>query len=133
MLSTLKSGKVVRSLEGIPSEGPTVFVGYHMLLGWDLGHLVSRLLTDRNIHLRGIAHPFMFERNAEVILPDSSMFDGARLMGAVPVSAASFYKLLSRKSTVLLYPGGAREAIHKKVIKVFEWNFPLLFNVIFFN
>ncbi|ONK72064.1 uncharacterized protein A4U43_C04F15320 [Asparagus officinalis] len=114
MLSTLKNGKVVKGLEGVPSEGPTVFVGYHMLLGLDLGHLVSRLLTDKNIHLRGIAHPFMFERDSEVIMLDPSSFDGMRLVGAVPVSPANFYKLLSRKSTVLLYPGGAREAIHKK-------------------
>ena len=118
MLSTLKNGKVVRGLEGIPSEGPAVFVGYHMLMGWELGHLVSRLFTDKNIHLRGIAHPIVFERDSERIMPDSSAFDGVRLMGAVPVSAASFYKLLSRKEAVLLYPGGAREAMHKKVVQV---------------
>lgn len=114
MLSTLKNGKVVRGLEGIPAEVPAVFVGNHMLLGWELGHLISRLFVDKNIHLRGIAHPFMFERASEMIVPDPSLFDGTRLMGGVPVSASNFYKLLSRKSAVLLYPGGAREAIHKK-------------------
>lgn len=116
MLSTLENGQIVKGLEGIPSELPAVFVGYHMLLGWELGHLVSRLFIDKDIHLRGIAHPSMFEREFEVIVPDSSMFDGSRLMGAVPVSAANFYKLLSKKSAVLLYPGGAREALHRKVI-----------------
>ena len=117
MLSTL-NGKVVKGLEGIPSEGPAVFVGYHMLMGWDLGHLFSRLFTEKNIHLRGIAHPIVFERDSERIMPDSSVFDGIRLMGAVPVSAANFFKLLSRKEAVLLYPGGIREAIHKKVVQV---------------
>ncbi|KAJ6829546.1 acyltransferase-like protein, chloroplastic isoform X2 [Iris pallida] len=53
MFSTLKDGKIVKGLEGIPTEGPAVFVGYHMLMGWELGHLVSRLFTERNIHLRG--------------------------------------------------------------------------------
>ncbi|PQP94442.1 hypothetical protein Pyn_35350 [Prunus yedoensis var. nudiflora] len=36
MLSTLADGKIVRSLAGIPSEGPVLFVGYHMLLGFEL-------------------------------------------------------------------------------------------------
>ncbi|KAK9272198.1 hypothetical protein L1049_002569 [Liquidambar formosana] len=36
-------------------------------------------------------------------------------MGAVPVSGTNFYKLLSLKSHVLLYPGGVREASHRKV------------------
>ncbi|KAJ6844759.1 acyltransferase-like protein, chloroplastic isoform X1 [Iris pallida] len=114
MFSTLKDGKIVKGLEGIPTEGPAVFVGYHMLMGWELGHLVSRLFTERNIHLRGIAHPFMFDRDIELIMPDSSSFDGIRLMGAVPTSPANFYKLLLRKSSVLLYPGGTREALHRK-------------------
>ncbi|KAJ6852033.1 neutral/alkaline invertase 1, mitochondrial-like [Iris pallida] len=88
-----------------------------ILLGSSLlGHLVSRLFTERNIHLRGIAHPFMFDRDIELIMPDSSSFDGIRLMGAVPTSPANFYKLLLRKSSVLLYCGGTREALHRKVI-----------------
>ncbi|KAJ6802082.1 acyltransferase-like protein, chloroplastic isoform X2 [Iris pallida] len=33
MFSTLKDGKIVKGLEGIPTEGPNVFVGYHMLMG----------------------------------------------------------------------------------------------------
>ncbi|KAL9812727.1 putative alpha/beta hydrolase-1 [Arabidopsis thaliana] len=35
-LSTLKNGAVVRSLAGIPSEGPVLYVGNHMLLGMEL-------------------------------------------------------------------------------------------------
>lgn len=115
MLSTLEDGKVVKGLAGLPLEGPAVLVGYHMLLGLELGPLVTRLFHERKIHLRGIAHPFMFDRASELLMLDSSSFDGYRLLGAVPVSAANFYKLLSRKSFVLLYPGGAREALHKKV------------------
>ncbi|KAK1294129.1 Acyltransferase-like protein [Acorus calamus] len=91
MLSTLENGQIVRGLSGIPCEGPAVFVGYHMLLGWELAPMVS-----------------------EELMPDSSSFDNARIMGAVPVSATNLYKLLSRKSFVLLYPGGAREALHRK-------------------
>uniref|UniRef100_A0A1D1Z7I1 Acyltransferase-like protein At1g54570, chloroplastic n=1 Tax=Anthurium amnicola TaxID=1678845 RepID=A0A1D1Z7I1_9ARAE len=114
MLSTLSDGKIVRHLSGVPSEGPAILVGYHMLMGWELGPLVSTFMAERGILLRGVAHPFMFDRSSELLMPDSSSFDSMRLMGAVPVSAVNFYKLLSRRSFVLLYPGGAREALHRK-------------------
>ncbi|KAK3039122.1 hypothetical protein RJ639_028868 [Escallonia herrerae] len=114
MLSTLGNGKIVRGFAGIPSEGPVLFVGYHMLLGLELGPLVCRFWDEGNIHLRGIAHPMMFFRLREGKMPDLSTFDAQRIMGAVPVSANNFYRLLSLKSHVLLYPGGVREALHRK-------------------
>ncbi|PPS00136.1 hypothetical protein GOBAR_AA20511 [Gossypium barbadense] len=46
--------------------------------------------------------------------PELSDFDILRVMGAVPVSSANFYKLMSSKSHALLYPGGIREALHRK-------------------
>lgn len=116
MLSTLQNGKIVKGLSGIPSEGPAVLVGYHMLLGLELGPLFIRFFTEKKIHLRGIAHPFLFNRASERLMPDSASFDSYRLLGAVPVSATNFYKLLSINSFVLLYPGGAREALHRKVL-----------------
>ena len=115
MLSTLENGEIVRSLEGIPSEGPVVFVGYHMMLGFELGPLVTSILAKRNILVRGIAHPMMFKKLKEGKMPSLSNFDSYRLMGAVPVSATNFFRLVSSKSHVLLYPGGVREALHRKV------------------
>ncbi|XP_028083558.1 acyltransferase-like protein At1g54570, chloroplastic [Camellia sinensis] len=41
-------------------------------------------------------------------------FDAFRMMDAVPVSTTNFYKLFASKSHVLLYPGGMREALHRK-------------------
>ncbi|CAK9175157.1 unnamed protein product [Ilex paraguariensis] len=114
MLSTLENEKIVRGLAGIPSEGPVLFVGYHMLLGFELAPLVSRFWIERNILLRGIAHPMVFTKLREGRLPELSTFDTFRTMGAVPVSATNFYRLLSLKSHVLLYPGGMREALHRK-------------------
>ncbi|XVE67641.1 hypothetical protein DITRI_Ditri09bG0004400 [Diplodiscus trichospermus] len=114
MLSTLEDGKVVRDLAGIPSEGPVLYVGYHMLLGFELAPMGIRFLTERNIILRGIAHPMMFIRLREGKMPNLAEFDTYRLMGAVPVSGPNFYKLLSSKSHALLYPGGVREALHRK-------------------
>ncbi|KAL7257181.1 hypothetical protein ACSBR1_010998 [Camellia fascicularis] len=114
MLSTLENGKIVKGLAGIPSEGPVLFVGYHMLLALEVIHLISSLWSERNILVRGIAHPMLFMRLKDGKLPDVSTFDLLRIMGAVPVSATNFYGLLSSKSHVLLYPGGMREALHQK-------------------
>ncbi|XP_057982607.1 phytyl ester synthase 2, chloroplastic-like isoform X1 [Malania oleifera] len=114
MLSTVDDGKIVKGLAGIPSEGPVLFVGYHMLLGWEIYPLVSRFFLEKNTILRGIAHPMTFVKLRDGRLPDLSTFDIFRFMGAVPVSAVNFYKLLSSKSYVLLYPGGMREALHRK-------------------
>ncbi|XP_010502628.1 PREDICTED: acyltransferase-like protein At3g26840, chloroplastic isoform X2 [Camelina sativa] len=113
MLSTLKDGTIVRSLEGLPSEGPVLYVGYHMLLGFDLIPMVTQLMKERNIHLRGLAHP-MFFLNLQDSLVDMKMFDKYKMMGGVPVSNFSIYKLLREKAHVLLYPGGVREAFHRK-------------------
>ncbi|OMO99360.1 Diacylglycerol acyltransferase, partial [Corchorus olitorius] len=116
MLSTMEDGKVVRGLAGIPSNGPVLFVGYHMLLGIETIPLVAQFLIERDIGVRGIAHPALFERIKDRTFPEPepSDFDVLRIMGGVPVSPGNFYKLMSSKSHVLLYPGGAREACHRK-------------------
>lgn len=115
MLSTLEDGTIVKGLAGIPSEGPVLFVGYHMLLGLEKIPLVSRIFLERNILLRGVAHPMMFMRSKNGRLPDLSSFDKFRVMGAAPVAPTNLFKLFSSKSHVLLYPGGMREALHRKV------------------
>ncbi|CAN6167598.1 unnamed protein product [Urochloa humidicola] len=114
LLSTLPDGKIVRGLAGLPREGPAILVGYHMLLGLELGAMVTGVLRSTGVHIRGLAHPFMFDKNSEKLMPDSAYFDLHRIMGAVPVTGPNFYKLLADKEFVLLYPGGAREALHRK-------------------
>ncbi|CAL0323304.1 unnamed protein product [Lupinus luteus] len=104
----------VKGLAGVPSEGPVLFVGYHMMLGLDLAPLVSGIFMERNILVRGLGHPSLFSRKEMGIVPDLSIFDGVKLMGAVPVGPSGFFKLLSSKSHILLYPGGIREAFHRK-------------------
>lgn len=115
MLSTLANGKIVRGLAGIPSEGPVLFVGYHNLLGLDVLTLIPEFMIESNILLRGLAHPMMYFKSKEGGLGDLSPYDVMRIMGAVPVSGINLYKLMSSKSHVLLYPGGVREALHRKV------------------
>ncbi|XP_013644710.2 phytyl ester synthase 2, chloroplastic isoform X1 [Brassica napus] len=115
MLSTLENGKIVRSLEGLPTEGPVLYVGYHMVLGFELPPMIAQLMKERNIHLRGLTHPIIFMNKSIVHdIIDPQTFDKYKITGGVPVSHANIYKLLSSKSHVLLYPGGVREALHRK-------------------
>ncbi|KAK2415221.1 Esterase/lipase/thioesterase family protein [Trifolium repens] len=114
MLSTLEDGKIVRGPAGIPSEGPVLLVGNHMLLGLDIIPLFSHFYRKRDILVRGMAHPVLFRRQKSGRLPEISSFDSLRYMGAVPVAASNLFKLLSSKSHVLLFPGGVREAFHRK-------------------
>lgn len=116
MLSTLEDGKIVRSLSGIPSEGPVLFVGCHNMLGLEVAQMIRRFLIERNFIIRGVAHPMLFKKlKKDGTMPDLATYDVTRVLGAVPVSASNLYKLFSMKSHVLLYPGGAREALHRKV------------------
>ncbi|KAF3435296.1 hypothetical protein FNV43_RR22383 [Rhamnella rubrinervis] len=115
-ISTLENGEIVRGLAGIPSEGPVLLVGYHMLMGLEKIPVVGQILLERNILVRGIAHPLMYMRFTKGRLSASEFpnFDTIRLMGGVPVSGKNLFKLFSSKSHILLYPGGMREALHRK-------------------
>uniref|UniRef100_A0A7N0UA87 AB hydrolase-1 domain-containing protein n=1 Tax=Kalanchoe fedtschenkoi TaxID=63787 RepID=A0A7N0UA87_KALFE len=112
MFSTLEDGRIVRGLAGVPDEGPVLFVGYHMLLGLEMFSLVEHFLKERKIMVRGLAHPHLFSRQFES--SESEMIDILKIFGAVPVTAANMFRLFSTKSHILLYPGGAREALHLK-------------------
>ncbi|KAI3768819.1 hypothetical protein L2E82_19654 [Cichorium intybus] len=116
MLSTLENGKIVRSFSGIPSEGPVLFVGYHNMLALDVAPMILGFIREQNIFVRGAAHPLFFKklRREGGKMPDPAIYDVVRVLGAVPVSASNLYKLFSIKSHVLLYPGGVREALHRK-------------------
>ncbi|KAK7397268.1 hypothetical protein VNO78_18435 [Psophocarpus tetragonolobus] len=112
--STLEDGKIVKGLSGVPDEGPVLYIGYHMLLGLELISLTDGFLSQKGIALRGIAHPDLFMPKVESMSSEFSMFDWVKIFGGVPVSASNLFRLLSTKSHVLLYPGGAREALHYK-------------------
>ncbi|CAM6081805.1 unnamed protein product [Calypogeia fissa] len=112
--STGADGKVVEGLSRLPSKGPLLFVGNHSLYAMDLKTMISTLLKDRKMVLRGLAHPIAFVK--ELIEENPKIFEGdtGRLYGAVPVSGRNFYKMLARGENVVLYPGGSREALHRK-------------------
>lgn len=114
MWSTMEDGKIVRGLSGVPNEGPVLLVGYHMLMGLELIPLIEQFLLEKKILVRGIAHPTLFSQLVESEDKNFSFFDTVRLYGGLPVSASNLFKLFATKSHVLLYPGGAREALHRK-------------------
>ncbi|KAK4490790.1 hypothetical protein RD792_001503 [Penstemon davidsonii] len=112
--STLPDGKIVRGLKGVPDQGPVLLVGYHMLFGTELSAILEEFLKEKNVMVHGITHPQMFTKKTESPLQEISSFDFFKVFGAVPATASNFSKLLSSKSYVLLYPGGVREALHRK-------------------
>ncbi|KAF5740554.1 exostosin family protein [Tripterygium wilfordii] len=113
-LSTLKDGKIVKGLAGVPIEGPVMLVGYHNLMGLELFSLIEEFLREKKIMVRGVAHPVLFSEKVESSSSEFFAPDWIALMGAVPVAPNNLFKLLSTKSHVLLYPGGVREALHHK-------------------
>lgn len=114
-LSTLVNGTIERTLGGIPLKGPVLYVGNHIFLDLELRPAAIHFLKKRNIIFCGLAHPLMFAKKIGSKLPDMQMFLTVRIIGAVPVSNMNFYKLLRSKAHVVLYPGGVREALHRKV------------------
>lgn len=111
--SKKEDGTVIRGLSGVPEDGPILLVGYHMLMGLELSVLISEFLKRKQL-IRGVAHPLLFARGLEEGLTEPGFIDDVRVFGAVPASKKSFYKILSRRESALLYPGGAREALHRK-------------------
>ncbi|KAH6804371.1 Esterase/lipase/thioesterase family protein [Perilla frutescens var. frutescens] len=114
LMSTLADGEIVRGLRGVPDEGPVLLVGYHMLLGLEIAAIVEEFLREKNVLVHGLAHPWVFGNDMEEILHETSGFDFFKIFGAIPVSATNICRLLSSKSFGLLYPGGVREALHRK-------------------
>ncbi len=128
-----KSGKRRRGLSHVPATTkPLLIVGNHQLFGQDLGMIISELLEERGIIARGLAHPIAlggftgpdtgandpkvreqkrrweFDENSQ---SPSALFS---MFGAVKVSPRNFYRLLQTNQTVLLFPGGTKEALHGK-------------------
>ncbi|KAL4320001.1 hypothetical protein GQ457_18G007620 [Hibiscus cannabinus] len=114
MFSTMEDGEIVEGLAGVPDEGPVLLVGYHMLLGMEVSCLAEAFLREKKIMIRGMTHPELFVGNFEKLSTEFNFSDWLKVMGAMPVSPKSLFKALSANSHVLLYPGGAREALHCK-------------------
>ena len=162
-----RDGQVINGLDAVPTwrgtgNRPVLLVGNHQTFAPDLGFLVDEFLKQKNVCVRGLAHPvvsrdngngtgamqtedddeeenplekqlreatkntpfaqFMPEskeekrRQRRAGVPNGGPFGGGNFsdFGAVPVSGKNFYKLLKANETVLLFPGGVREAFKRK-------------------
>ncbi|KAM3239687.1 hypothetical protein ACQJBY_053405 [Aegilops geniculata] len=114
MLSTTQNGKIVHGLAGVPDKGPVLFVGYHQLLAMEWAALIEGFLREKKTVIRTGAHQVFFAGNYETLRQEFSLFDFVSMYGAVPVGPINAYKLFERNEFVLLYPGGVREALHRK-------------------
>ncbi|XVE89817.1 hypothetical protein DITRI_Ditri20bG0024800 [Diplodiscus trichospermus] len=114
IFSTMDDGKIVEGLAGVPDVGPVLLVGNHMLMALELSCLIEAFLREKKIMVRGIAHPELFWEKLQSSSNEFSFNDWVKVMGALPVTANHLFKGLSTKSHVLLYPGGAHEALHYK-------------------
>lgn len=132
--STNQAGKRRRGLSHVPStKTPLLIVGNHQLYGQDLGLVYSELLEERGIIARGLAHPASmnnldggggwFGSDEPKVRKQKRRWDFSdnpldpdlfKMFGAVEVSPRNFYRLLQTQQTVLLFPGGVKEALHSK-------------------
>ena len=122
-------------------DRPVLLVGNHQTMAPDLGFLIEAFIREKGVIPRGLAHPviagggggrgtgaaaersggggngdgFLFETGDDAA---AEGFGGGiapfTSFGAVPVSGANFYRLLAANETVLLFPGGVREAFKRK-------------------
>lgn len=138
-LSTTDAGVVVDGLGALPRPEPgrpLLFVGNHQTFATDLGLLIEGPLVERNVLLRGLAHPFVFqtgrrrggqgggEGGAGPRGPFGESFGGGgagpggqgffEQFGALPVSGKNLYRLLAAGEAALLFPGGVREAYKRR-------------------
>lgn len=110
-----ETGRIRKGLPNLPKKGtPLLFVSNHTLIGFDLGLVVEEFLEKRDVLLRGLAHPLLSVEPEGV--EESSPTEVFKLFGTVPVSGNNLYRLLQRGEAALLYPGGVREALKRKVI-----------------
>lgn len=120
---------VVEGLEGVPQARPLLIVGNHTLLALDMNFLVYQLLKERDILVRGLAHPAVMSESVNYVKRSGNsnrnfgpmgeilvqIFNPRNMhklyttFGGVKTSAKNMHQLLSLGERVLLYPGGAVE------------------------
>jgi 1-acyl-sn-glycerol-3-phosphate acyltransferase len=108
------------------STRPVLFVGNHTRLGLiDLPFLIDQVWKSRGVFVRGLAHPIIFAMQQRGQSQWESAGDRQRTrardfatnlaaLGAVSVSPRTVYSLLRNGDSLLLFPGGAREAYKRR-------------------
>ena len=132
-LSTREDGSIVRGLGGVPvsreDSRPTLFVGNHQTYAYDTGLIINQFLKEQDRLVRGLAHPVLFRSSARRRRASGASEGGGpsrnggentaistvfTRFGAVEVTPKNFYSLLASGESVLLFPGGVREAYKRR-------------------
>jgi hypothetical protein len=125
-LSISADGQLQRGLGGVPANSklydsaaakPLLFVGNHQLLALDLSLIVSRLLEEKNILARGLAHPVVMAPAAVA----ARQATAAAIKASVDSSSASASTNSnsgsgSSSSSRVLQQLGLDEAVVKEVV-----------------
>jgi pimeloyl-ACP methyl ester carboxylesterase len=106
-----EDGMLTRGIESLPTGlggRPVLLVGNHQIYGADCAQIIREFINKKDTLVRGLAHPLVFNDRDSIpfLAPTLKKF------GAVEVSPAAIFELLKSNSTVMLFPGGAREALH---------------------
>jgi hypothetical protein len=91
--STSDDGEVEEGLSNIPTDRPVLFVGNHLYFGVELSLVVGELLKQRNLLVRGLAHPFLFKTGTEEELQVSLLFIIATITAPISELLTSFRHL----------------------------------------
>ena len=120
-LTRRADGVIVKGIDDVPtgtsSGRPVLFVGNHQLYGADLAIIIKEFIDSKKELVRGLAHPILFMNNPETAaggMGDPSIRELFTTFGAVKVSGSAIFELLQRNESVLLFPGGVKEAYHLK-------------------
>ncbi|CAN8064613.1 unnamed protein product [Agarophyton chilense] len=102
--------------ENIPEydpKRPVLFVGNHTLLGWlDTAHPVYRVLQSRGVLIRALAHPILLQQSSQSF-PMMPKMDSEQLkkLGVTQIGPNSLVEQLCHGNWMLMFPGGATEAL----------------------
>ena len=136
------NGELVRGIDSLPTgvDGrPVLLVGNHQLYGADCAQIIREFINSKSTLVRGLAHPMVFnDRDSnplmaptlkkygavevsptaifEVNIPNSLILENMSKLYLLLIAYMLFVclQLLKRNETVMLFPGGAREALHGK-------------------
>jgi hypothetical protein len=91
--STSNDGEVEQGLSNIPTDWPVLFVGNHLYFGVELSLIVGELLKQRNLLVRGLAHPILFKTDMEEELQVSLLSTIATITAPMSELLTSFRHL----------------------------------------
>lgn len=91
--STSNDGEVEQGLSNIPTDWPVLFVGNHLYFGVELSLIVGELLKQRNLLIRGLAHPILFKTDMEEELQVSLLSTIATITAPMSELLTSFRHL----------------------------------------